>query len=60
MTLQEELESHPCFEPFLREVVRQLRWGVNVAGRLPGGSEGDPEGFVRDPITGQLLYEEIL
>ena len=53
MTLTEELESHPIFEPFLREVVRQLQYGVWM-----GGSEADPEGFMR--VAGQLVYAETL
>lgn len=52
MTLTEELETHPVFEVFLREVVRQLKHGV-----WTGGSEADPEGFVR--VGSQLVYEEL-
>ena len=51
MTLTEELETHPIFDPFLREVVRQLEYGV-----WTGGSEADPEGFVR--VDGRLVYME--
>ena len=53
VTITEELETHPIFEVMLREVVRQLKYGVWM-----GGSEADPEGFVR--IGGQLIYAEDL
>jgi len=53
MNLTQELESHPVFEVFLREVVRQLMHGV-----WTGGSDVDPEGFIREPFTGQLVYME--
>ena len=53
MTITEELETHPIFEVMLREVVRQLKYGVWM-----GGSEADPEGFIR--VGGQLVYEELL
>ena len=51
LNLSEELETHPVFEPFLREVVRQLKYGVWM-----GGSEADAEGFMR--IAGRLVYME--
>jgi hypothetical protein len=51
MTLTEELEGHPIFIEIIREAVRQLKYGV-----WTGGSEADPEGFVRD-LSGRLVYD---
>ena len=54
MTITEELETHPIFEVLLREIVRQMKYGVWV-----GGSEADPEGFIREPYTGVLIYDDV-
>ena len=53
VTLTEELEGHPIFEPFLREVVSQLK------GHPPGGYDPYlPEGFTVDYL-GNMIYEDL-
>ena len=53
MTLTEELESHPIFAVFLRQCALMAigKWDPDV----PLGAA-----FMREPHTGQLIYDECL